>query len=757
MTLSLTIARAPDPDPALDRRRLFAQGMSQVRAMSRNAWNDHNTHDPGITILELATYALTELAHRTRFSIPDLLADADPAKNAAVMPAQFYGPRAILPCKPITRADYRRLLIDMDGVRNAWIAPADVTYDLDLANGGVLIAPGSGKPGLRAVALRGLYRAWLEFEDGAKNPGAIRTQALALLRRNRNLCEDFVAVDPVAFTDYALCAEIELETAADPVEVAARIAFDVGEYLTPRVVNYTLEEMRAMGWTVPEIFEGPALDHGFIPDDAALAAAELRTEIRLSDVIAVIMDIPGVVAVRDIVMNRVMPGPPAYIVAPADKWRMKVPPNTAPRLSTAFGRIRLSKRRLPVVADALQVQARLDALEKESRAKDETKGPGDIPMARGTFRDLRGYHSFQNDFPAIYGLSPAGLDPRSDARRRALALQLKGYLLFFDQVMADFLAQLAALRDLYSHDPAVSRTYRSQVVKSFRDAPRVYPQPIDEAAFEARLETTAEALARRNRFLDHLLSRVGEDFHHNIDIMRSAFANTAFAMTDAKTVGLKCAFLADCAALGARRALAYDYTDPAKVWDTDNVSGFEKRLARLLDIEDIRRRDLSVAPLTEGMYLIENILLRPGIGADPFLPVCVDPSCTECVDDDPYSYRVHIVLPAEAGRFGDKDRGMDFRRFVEETIRMEIPAHIVPKVCWADRDSLAKLAKAYRDWLPVLAGQVFADEPARRKALIDALYAIKSVYPTSPLRPCGDAAPFVLGSTALGTEKAPNP
>jgi len=749
VTSSLTIARTPEADPALDQRALFARGMDQVRAMSRNTWNDHNTHDPGITILELSSYGLTELAHRCEFSIPDLLAEEDPANNALVMQGQFYGPREILPCRPLATGDYRKLLIDMNGVRNAWIRTADEPYDVDLVNG-VLIPPGSGKPGLRAVTLKGLYRVLLELEDGAKNPNGIRADAMALLQENRNLCEDFVSVDLVKYTDYALCAEVELDPTADPVEVTARIEFDVSEFLTPRVVNYTLDEMRAMGWTVPEIFEGPSLQHGFIPDDE-LEKAELRREIRLSDVIAVIMDIEGVLAIRDIVMNEVKAGPPAYIEPPADKWRMKVPEDTAPRLSETFGRILLTKRDIPLPAgpafDAL-VKLRRDELEKAARAKDENKGADDIALQRGRFRGVRDYYSFQNHFPAIYGLSQAGLDPRSDARRRARALQLKGYLLFFDQVMANFLASLARVRELYSRDPSVTQSYHAQVVTSFRDAARVYPDTIDEATLQAQLEKPEEGLTRRNRFLDHLLSRVAENFHHYVGIMRSLFG-----MTDTKAIGLKCTFLKECPTLGSERSLGYVYTDGAHLWDTNNVSGLEVRIARLLDIADITRRDLSANPLTEGMYLIENILLRPGSNADPFLPVCVDPSCTECVDDDPYSYRLHIVLPADAGRF----KNMDFRRFVEETIRAEVPAHIVPKICWAESDAIAKLANAYKAWLPVRAGQPFVDAAARLKALIDALYAVKNVYPPNELRPCGDPAPFVLGSSALGTEKDPNP
>jgi hypothetical protein len=138
------------------------------------------------------------------------------------------------------------------------------------------------------------------------------------------------------------------------------------------------------------------------------------------------------------------------------------------------------------------------------------------------------------------------------------------------------------------------------------------------------------------------------------------------------------------------------------------------------------------------------------------MPICVDPSCTDCADDDPYSYRLTIVLPAYAGRF----QNMDFRRYAEETIRLETPAHVLPKICWIDGADMAKLEQAYRDWISLRAGITTADRTAKLQAFIDALYSIKNVYPTQTLRGCGGGPakpPFVLDRTALGSEAAINP
>ena len=68
----------------------------------------------------------------------------------------------------------------------------------------------------------------------------------------------------------------------------------------------------------------------------------------------------------------------------------------------------------------------------------------------------------------------------------------------------------------------------------------------------------------------------------------------------------------------------------------------------------------------------------------------------ECFDDDPYSYRLQIVLlPAYSERFQD----MEFRQFVEETIRFEVPAHLLPKICWVDAEAMKAVEQAYKAWL----------------------------------------------------------
>ena len=58
--------------------KLLRQSIERLQQMSGELWTDYNTHDPGITMIDLLNYALTELDYRLRFDMSDYLS-ADPA------------------------------------------------------------------------------------------------------------------------------------------------------------------------------------------------------------------------------------------------------------------------------------------------------------------------------------------------------------------------------------------------------------------------------------------------------------------------------------------------------------------------------------------------------------------------------------------------------------------------------------------------------------------------------------------------------
>ncbi len=112
-TGSPTLPKHPVLPAGLDFFGLRRKAIECIGELGSQQWTDYNTHDPGITLLESLLHTITDLSYRARWDIRDLLANA---------PDQaFFTARKILTVNPVTQDDYRRLLIDLEGVRNAWV------------------------------------------------------------------------------------------------------------------------------------------------------------------------------------------------------------------------------------------------------------------------------------------------------------------------------------------------------------------------------------------------------------------------------------------------------------------------------------------------------------------------------------------------------------------------------------------------------------------------------------------------------------
>src|SRR6266446_1156180 len=171
---SKVLQKNPPLEPAQDFYRLRREGIGFIAQMGSRKWTDYNVHDPGITILEAFSYAITDLAYRIGWDIEDILA----SKAASSDPLQpypnqaFFTAREILTVNPVTPDDFRRLLIDLDGVRNAWIlckdCACDASYFAWCDNDALMLSyakPANITPAPVEVSPRGLYEALLELES----------------------------------------------------------------------------------------------------------------------------------------------------------------------------------------------------------------------------------------------------------------------------------------------------------------------------------------------------------------------------------------------------------------------------------------------------------------------------------------------------------------------------------------------------------------------------------------------------------------
>lgn len=351
--------------------------------------------------------------------------------------------------------------------------------------------------------------------------------------------------------------------------------------------------------TVDEIFEGPKLKHGFI-DEAELEAAQLTKVIHVSDLIRIIMDIEGVKAVRNIQIANQPQDNDAGIPEKSVKWCLELAweHNYVPRLNLTNSKITYYKEQLPFLANDVVVNELIEAMEATDRPQKIHYPKMDIDPPLGEFKDIENYVSLQEEFPDIYGvgssgipdLSPMNTDQKKE--RQGKVKQLKGFLTFFDQLIANELAQLNKVKDLFSMngDKNEFGEYKIDHTYFAKDLSTVIPNGsdlyVDKAGHLVSLKKIVEDEAlyieRRNKFLDHLLGRFAESF--------TDYAILAHKI-DKDTAGLeliedKLQFLSRYPEISAERGKGFNYLQDCYQWHIHNVSGVEQRSSFLTGIEE---------------------------------------------------------------------------------------------------------------------------------------------------------------------------
>jgi hypothetical protein len=643
----------------MDYAFLRQEGIRELERLTGRQWTDFNAHDPGITILEQVCYALTDLGYRTAYAIPDLLADGggDPYEN-------LHAPAEILTCRPVTATDLRKLVIDVDGVRNAWVEPLaedklPLYYHRETKELSLSKEPSPSEP----VKLRGLYQVFVEL--AGTDTFLILANVARRLHENRVLCEDFAIIKALQPKEIRVDATVEIGPSVDADQVRREILQKIADVISPPVPFATLEEMLKTGRSLDEIFDGPRLNHGFIPDEV-LEGATRKTAINTSDLVRAIMDVAGVRAVSVIRIGVSDPKSPA---PPTEPWSLAVEAGQAARLDAkrSIIKVRREGKDIPL------------PLSSSSKAHSATppaaaKGSGELAMPAGRDRNVGRYGSIQHHFPAIYGIGERGLPSSATPERKAQAKQLKAYLMFFDQLMANYLAQLAHVKDLFSYDRAEMKTYFEQALDqpglgldAIRAPDGTYEEVMKAIAKDLEdLETKEPALERKGRFLDHLLARFAETIDDH----------GPKAATAKDRVKRKQAFLRRYPRLsGARGTAMNDLKPPSAA----NVSGLEERIRLKLGLTD-----------SEVFTVVEHILLRPMPGDEQQDA----PMLSAARHKDPYSLQLTFAFQQSNGRFADDL----FRDLVEQTIRAETPAHLTPYVRWMTDSEWPPFVEAHREW-----------------------------------------------------------
>ncbi len=442
----------------------------------------------------------------------------------------------------------------------------------------------------------------------------IINKAADRLNDNRPLCEDYLSAKALKVEEIAICGNIEIDPFVDAATVAAEIYFQLARFLSPDVYFYSLPDMVAKGKATEDIFDGPALEHGFI-DDEELNASEQQCTIHASDLIRIIMDVkidgkPVVQSVSGLQLANFPEDSSDGISQKTVKWCLSLAIDKfyVPRLSVDLSNLSFFKHQLPFAFDKDDLKAKYKALWTTARKRYPVNPVLDRSLPIGNWREITDYTSIQEDFPLVYGVGSNGipnLPTNEDERnlRITQTKQFKGFLAFFDQLLYNYLQQVNGLKALFSLNqeldefgqPLMNKTYFSEPLKGATSLADIVPnagsQKIFTDGYTAQLQGITESQAdfekRKNRFLDHLLARFCEQFS---DYALIAYTNEG-QKAGAELIKDKLSFLNAYPEISSNRGKAFNYKNELS-WFYQNVSGYEKRVALLLGIDPKKAGEL---------------------------------------------------------------------------------------------------------------------------------------------------------------------
>jgi len=580
-----------------DYAALKAEGLAYIQLHSGHEWTNLNNVDPGVTILEQVCYALTELGYCNDFPVADILTDSN---GKLEVKDQFYLPEEILTTSPVTITDYRKCLIDgVSGVTNA------------------LIVPVSGS--------NYAYQVYLQSNTAVEKE-ELCNAAFIYLNKWRNLGEMFLP--PLCLIDdfYTVAGKIEIADETQLKKILAELQQRVQQAIFPKVVPLGYDSKETDDVPTDEIFNGPLLQHGWIP---AAALGEKKDQLQLIELQQLILNAPGIIGVSGLNFDQ---QPLAQEIHTVSDHLLGI--NWSSSLDNGL-EIYCKGRRLFSATNLLMLAV---------SSSPQTPGPvfGAIPNLRitlpgGRFRDINSYYSIQNTFPEIYAVGADTTVDNATDFQVAQSRQLKGYLTLFDQVLANQFSQLANVGTLFSFKNAQSGTPSDQAFfyntkNRLEEIPSEYPVPYlvfsptyfyqslysvphirpllkdnelynfsiaaeseQEMEYSSWLayqkdpynpyikglmdmvEDDATNLLRRNKMLDHLLARHGESpLLINTIISGSYYAGESLK----DQVIFKSLYLQNLGLLTFFRVKAYNYTSAKKVADhfTDVPKDFNIRV-----------------------------------------------------------------------------------------------------------------------------------------------------------------------------------
>ncbi|MDE9430787.1 hypothetical protein [Xenorhabdus bovienii] len=443
---------------------LLEQAHQVVEQQAGKLWSDTAEHDPGITLLEGLSYGVSDLAYRHTLPLTDLLTPAPDEQKGGIFPAEF-GPHNTLTCGPVTIDDYRKALLDLHS--SDWPEKGSLRDEEDFLFRNVQLVrePTENRytywydatkreysfvkrEGATEFTLRGNYWLYLEPTRQTQENLATATRQLNdFLTKNRNIGESISQIIWSKPVDFPLSLEIELaDDVQDIAGIFAAVYSTAEQYLMPEAQRYRTETLQSAGMSNDEIFEGPRLEHGWIPELPAARDYTERLTLNLSRLVNKLLEIKGIQNVNRLRLDN---GFNEELIeqVKGEAWSWSIKEGYYPRLwgedplqqlAQHDGPLRvIAKGGISVTVSEEQIQSRLP---RQSLIQNKP-----VVLAYGQHRcNVGRYHPVSDTLPSCYGLQ---LDLAESEHAQRL-LPLHQFMLPFEQLLACGCQQIAMLPQL---------------------------------------------------------------------------------------------------------------------------------------------------------------------------------------------------------------------------------------------------------------------------------------------------------------------
>ena len=457
---------------------LRKEAIGHTQKISGDIWTDYNAHDPGVTILEQFSYALTDISFRTNLDIETILFhEGDKSstlkKQALISPEMAFSPGVV------TINDYRILILDhFSGVlSNCWISQADDHL--------------GGINGLFNIEI--LVKSHVQ----AKDYDHIKLEVKKLFHENRNICEDISTVSILNPEKLSLSCEIDIDQRSNTEDILAKILFATERYFNPLVPFFTLEQMISDGKSLEEIYDIPSFENGFIKEEFLL---EKPDEFYISKLTDHILNIQGV---RDVLTLRLgIGGIPILgdvIEVPDGKFLTLgiIGQGGQSDLLKDFD-LNLQKGGTKENFNKVSVLYATELLNANTEPSYKILKKSKEESAKAKTKQISTYLPIQRSFPELYGVGTYIPSPGDKPLRQAQSAQLRGYLAFFDQIMANHLSQLSSISRLLNvtdlGEIAQSTYFGQKIDDELNDSKELFVKKIISAA---KLEKLIKGLMDR--------------------------------------------------------------------------------------------------------------------------------------------------------------------------------------------------------------------------------------------------------------------